>query len=443
MSISCTILLPGRSDEYGRGLAVGQDYTGPDELVKSMHFAKVAVIEGFPYDIPTPPVGLVRRRSMLPKNLSVPTTSFDLIAAESLGASVAVNVEPQTVTVNVTSSGNGRLGRSKITNLEVGKFYEYSIEVVSFNLPNKASMTGHIMGVGYTPLSGTQALSAQSANLVPGGRIGIRFQASTVAEYFRCGLNINNAGLPLTVGDSIVFTRPAVYEVSGLSGSLIDYGWSPYGPVGGVAADYDAIGSCVLCCGDSWFDAVTDPPALLASTYRREVILSATGGYRLDQIDAALGTLIAGGWASLNPSRRYPPGIAIIEGGINDITASATGWTMWSRMQSILAKLAEKNIVPIIITPTLPTDSTYSDASTRAASDLYHQLVRESGVAYIDGPANFCNADGTANTALMTDDAGAHLHLLTAGINLLTRLIDEKIRSIEAIGATASSSIAW
>ncbi len=385
----------------------------------------------------------VRRRAMLPKNLSTPTTSFDLIAAESLGSSVAVNTEPQTVTVTCTSSGNGRLGRAKITNLEVGKFYEYSIEVVNFNLPNKASMTGHIMGVGFTPTSGTQAISAQSANLVPGGRIGIRFQASTVGEYFRCGLNINNAGLALTVGDSIVFTRPAVYEVSGLSGSLIDYGWSAYGPVGGAPQVSDAIGSCVLCCGDSWFDAITDPPALLASTYRREIVLSATGGYRLDQIDTALGALIASGSASLNPSYRHAPGIAVIEGGINDITASATGWTMWGRMQSILAKLAAKNIMPIIVTPVLPTDSTYSNASTMAASDLYHRLVRESGISYIDGPANFCNADGTANVTLMTDDAGAHLHLTSAGIAILTRLMDEKIRSIETIGASSANSIAW
>ncbi len=372
------------------------------------------------------------RRTMLPNNLSVPTVSFDLIAVESLGASVAVNTEPQTVTVTCTSSGNGRLGRAKVTNLEVGKFYEYSIEVVSFNLPNKASMTGHIMGVGYTPTSGTQAISAQSANLVPGGRIGIRFQASTVGEYFRCGLNINNAGLPLTVGDSIVFTRPAVYEVSGLSGSLIDYGWSPYGPVGGFPKDEDALGSCILCCGDSWFDALTDPPALLASTYRRELILSATGGYRLDQIDTALGTLLAAGSASLNPPYRHAPGIAIVEGGINDITASATGWTMWSRMQSILDKLDSRGISPIVVAPVLPTDSTYSNTATRAAITLYYRLLRESGVPYIDGMAKFCNADGSWNSTLMTDDAGAHLHLTTAGITLLTSLLEDAIRSLES-----------
>lgn len=49
MSLTCTILLPGRADEYGRRLTVGQTYTGPDDLVSSMHFAKVADIPGFPY----------------------------------------------------------------------------------------------------------------------------------------------------------------------------------------------------------------------------------------------------------------------------------------------------------------------------------------------------------------------------------------------------------
>lgn len=54
MSLTCTILVPGRTDEYGRSLTVGQEYTGPDELVKSMHFARVAYIEGFPYPPATP-----------------------------------------------------------------------------------------------------------------------------------------------------------------------------------------------------------------------------------------------------------------------------------------------------------------------------------------------------------------------------------------------------
>jgi len=50
MSLTCTILVPGRVDEYGRSLAVGQEYTGPDDLVKSMHFARIANIAGFPYE---------------------------------------------------------------------------------------------------------------------------------------------------------------------------------------------------------------------------------------------------------------------------------------------------------------------------------------------------------------------------------------------------------
>ncbi len=49
MSITCTILTPGRVDEYGRVLSVGQSYTGPDELVLSMQAAGVARIVSYPY----------------------------------------------------------------------------------------------------------------------------------------------------------------------------------------------------------------------------------------------------------------------------------------------------------------------------------------------------------------------------------------------------------
>lgn len=53
MSIACTILTPNRVDEYGRPLYVGQEYVGPDDLVKSMHFAGAAKIKDFPYETDT------------------------------------------------------------------------------------------------------------------------------------------------------------------------------------------------------------------------------------------------------------------------------------------------------------------------------------------------------------------------------------------------------
>jgi len=378
---------------------------------------------------------LSRRR--VGQNLTAETSLFALVAAASGGTIVTSGAsEPQSVTANCTST-TCRLGMAKNINYDVSKYYEYSIEVEDFFFTNKSIISGQIMGVGFTPAAGTQYYTGAAANLVKGQRLAIRYQPGGAADYLRAGININ-ASLPCTPGDFIKFTRPALYEVDSLVGDPIPYTYSRYGVLGsmsvGVAPyqDYHTIGSCVLCCGDSWFDFTTDPPALLGANYGREVIISATGGYTLANISTALATLLATGTAALNPSYNHVPGICVIEGGINDLTADASGRTLFTRLQSILAQLAPRNIVPIIVLPTLPTDSTFNTAGRRTAIDLYRKLVLETGIDYIDGPLYFCNADGTANTTYMTDDAGAHLHLLTAGITLLTRLIDEKIRVVEA-----------
>ncbi len=384
---------------------------------------------------------LAGRRAMAPRNLIANNLAYALVAAASGGTITTTTPEPQSVVANCTATGATRLGMSKDITYDVTKFYEYSIEIEDFFFANQASVGGQLMGVGYTPASGTQSLTISSTPLVKGGRVAIRFQPGNAADYIRCGLNVQG-GFNATAGDFIKFTRPAVYEVDGLAGGPIPYTWSLYGAVGLAPARTDSVGSCVLCCGDSWFNDATDPPGLLAKQYGREIVLSATGGHRLDNIATALNALIATGTAALNPSYRHVPGVAIIEGGINDLTADATGWTMWSRLLGILTTLRAKQIIPIVVLPTLPTDSAWSTVARRTAIDLYRRLVLTSGVAYLDGPLYFCNEDGTASTTYLTTDADK-LHLQTAGMTLMARLLDEKIREVESLGLLNAGVATW
>ncbi len=134
MSLTCTILIPGRVDEYGRGLRVGQEYTGPDDLVKSMHFAKVAEIKGFPYSTDNSLEAHLSEHAALGMSTgaAVPTGWFDILpywdltnvsgdTAAGLTTSVDYNVTfagRPTIRIDVpagTSGAKALLGTSAAT----------------------------------------------------------------------------------------------------------------------------------------------------------------------------------------------------------------------------------------------------------------------------------------------------------------------------------------
>ena len=385
------------------------------------------------------------RRAMYPTNLIDPAGTTSLL--QTLGTATVAGTHPNPRTYDLVATATGSTARitagpNTIT-LDTTKIYELSAKVVAYSVANQGAMASRWMEASSGVSAGVSNLNFGSTIPVVGTRYAIRFTPTNASNIFRFGFGCN-AGENVTSGDRIKFEDIQLVEVDSLSGTVTPFSYAPYGAAGKAASATDQIGSCIIVCGDSWANDATDFARLLGTTYRRELILSATAGHRLDQIATDLSAKIASGQTGLNRPYFHTPGVAVIQGGINDAVAGASAWTMYSRLRSMIdGVLTPRGIVPVVVLPVLPTNSSSYTAARLAAVNGYCPMVFESGLRVVT-TADWClNADGSANTTYMADDTGVWIHPTTYGHSILAGKVDAAIRVIEQSRNMILPSATW
>lgn len=336
------------------------------------------------------------------------------------------------MTATATEGGTtARILGSITLTLNTAKYYEISVRVDAVSLANQAAMTKGWFGLSVAPTEGTQQLLFGVQNPVAGGRVAIRIKPAAASTIVRMGIGINN-GETVVAGDTMSFSDLCCYEIADIAETVLDYSYSAYGVVGKAAEGHYLPGSCVLVCGDSWSNDYTEWAGLLSKTYRREVIVRATGGHNLAQIKTNFDTAIAEGAAARNRPAYNIPGVGVIVGGINDIISNTSPRTIVDRAQALIDAMRLRYIRPIFVVQPLATDSTHyttDRATTRAYLASY---LKSEGVDVIDLHDHaFVNSDGTASVTLMNSESLAWIHPSAAGSAELARLIDARIRDID------------
>jgi hypothetical protein len=387
------------------------------------------------------------RREMYRTNLISPSTAPGVV--QTLGTVTVSGTHPAPRRVDCVATSSGSTARIlaawTATGLDTSKFYEFSATVVALSLATPGAYADEWMASSGIPTSGTQSLKFSTLMPVAGTRYGFRFQPSASSWTLRVGLGCNTAET-VAAGDFIRFEDFQLCEVDSLSGTVEDFSYAFYGAAGKSASVTDSIGSCILVCGDSWANDAADFGALLASTHGREVILVATAGNRLDQISTDVAAKIASGTTGLYRPNFHVPRLAVVQGGINDLVADASAITMFTRLRTIVEdQLIARDIVPLVVLPVLPLNSTHYTSGRNSALLDYARRVYAAGYQVID-PADWCvQASGNANTDFMADESGAWIHLSTIGYKLLAKRIDERISILEGwdFFGSASASGDW
>lgn len=373
--------------------------------------------------------GTPRRRAMYPRNFLAPTNAPG--KTETIGTVTDAGAHPNARTVSCLATSTGSTARiiaAWTMAVETSKFYELSATVDSVSIANYAAMSKHWLSVT-TPAEGTQALIMGTTQPVAGQRFAVRFKPAGTSTTCRVGLGCNS-GETVTDGDSITFSDIQLCEVDGLAGSAIPFSYRINGTVGATAQLGDTIDSAVLCIGDSWANDTNDYPGVIASTYNREVLVSATGGHTLTQISAALTAFIAAGTTSRFRPNFHIPGVCIVEGGINDIIQDRTADAMFADLLAILAILRARNIVPIVMLPTLATDSSHYTAARANVAARYAAKVYGE-VQEVVRSADYClNADGTAHTTNMLSETSAWIHPSITGHIVISKALDDILRRV-------------
>lgn len=381
------------------------------------------------------------RRPTFPVNLINPAGPTSLL--QTLGTVTVSGAHPDARTFSCVATSSGSTARitggpSTLT-LDTGKTYELSVNVVAYQVANQGAMIARWLEASSGVSSGTQALTMSSTVPMPGNRYGIRFVPSNASNIFRFGFGCN-AGENVTAGDTIVFSDAQLCEVDSLSGSVTSFSYAPYGAAGMAASSSDTLGSCILVCGDSWMNDATDPGQLLATTFGRELVLSATAGHRLDQIASALEAKFASGKTGLNRPYFHTPKIAVVQGGINDVAADANAATVFSRLMSIVGQLTIRKMPFLVVLPVLATDAASYTAARGAVISEYHKRCYKAGFNILR-PGDWClTAAGARDTTYMDVDG---IHLTTAGCAKLAGQIDDAIRAMESTYHFLRSSITY
>ncbi len=372
---------------------------------------------------------LKSRRPMYPVNLLSPSGSTS--AVQTLGTVTVAGTHPNPRTFTCLATGTGStariIGSPGTQTLDITKMYEFSATVVEYSVANQGAMTRSWLEASSNVVIGTPALLMSSTIPVVGTRYAIRFTPSQASNIFRIGFGCNNPE-NVTSGDKIVFSDIQLCEVDSLTGSPIDFSFSNYGSAGKTASPSDSIGSCVIVCGDSWMNDAADPGPLLGSVHGREVIISATAGWRLDQISTDLSTKLSAGNISFYRPNFHFPTFAVVEGGINDVTADATSSTMFLRLQTIIDTLTSNNIKFLVVLPTLATDAALYTAARGAVIDEYHKRCYLAGLNIVR-PGDWCLlSTGALDPTYMLADG---IHLNSTGFPVLAKQLDDEIRRIE------------
>lgn len=382
--------------------------------------------------------GRTIRRPLIPvsANPNLISTSDIPATVQTLGTVTNAGTNPRTITCVATASGStGRIMAAFTkSDLVTNGLYQFSATVDSVSLANPGAMSRSWLGQ-----TGSNPAAKFPGNIpVAGSRYGINFTAAAGANLMRVGFGTDGIE-NVVAGDTIVFSDIALYTVSSLSDPVLPYTESNAFPLGDTASSSDTIGSCVLFCGDSWMNNDTDIAGLVATTYQRERVLVATAGHTLSQISTALNAAVASGSTYLNSPYRHVPGIAVIEGGINDIVGGITGATMFTTLSAMLTKVKSMGMKPIVILPCLSTQYASYTADMATQNTAYRKLVFASGVPVVDPQEVMLNDDGTSTSYL----SGDHVHPTAYGYALLARMVEKAIRAVESENAFTAYDARW
>lgn len=382
-----------------------------------------------------------QRRPMYPRGIvEYGATPADIT---TLGTVSTVGGDTRTVNNLATSAGStARIFRSfAVTGLATDRYYQVAATVDAFVSAGGITKgwLGTSGGIAESSLGGTIFELPNTTTPVVGQRMGFNFRPSASTVTLRGGLGINFTET-VAINDRLQLSGFTLVEVDSINAPIQPFYETKYGYVG--RADQGSgpwsMGSCVMFSGDSWFNDPTDPPGLVGRLYGREAIVVATAGYTLSQIATDLDAAFAS-TAYLNAPNRFPPTIAVSEGGINDVNVDVSSKALFTKQQTILAKYRARNIYPIVVIPVLATDSTYYTAGRAQVLTDYQAALDRAGIDYIRAADFLLNVDGTANVTYMSSESSIWIHPTAAGYLLVAKAIEAKLREIERNQRTPQS----
>lgn len=359
--------------------------------------------------------------------------------ATEIGGTVVAGADTKNAgTYACTATSTSVRALTEIVALEMSteKYYVFRAKISAVTLGAPISMSkvwfnNHIGSSPYTVAEGVTSLAFPASIPVAGSVVSITFKPRFAGtNTLRLGIGVNGSET-CVIGDSITFTDIGVYEVPSLSSPVPDIAISPTFPNSPVVESVKLPGDCVLCVGDSWANGDTDFPGVLGTTYNREIVRTATGGHTLNQIRAAMTTLLSSD-SNLSYPNKNIPGIAIIEGGINSLTGGATAESMITDITAMLLMCRIRGIVPIVIIPFLSSDSTNYTNARWNVLNTYKEFVKNEGCFWIDCGYFLTMPTGAANQSLMTSEGGLWVHPSQDGYNYIAYLCDLMCRRIDA-----------
>jgi len=421
----------------GSVLAAGTTQTLARDVAADLVARGCATPVGTPlWQFPVADRTFSKKRTMYPVNLLNPRLTGGYV--ETLGTASEVAATSETghsvVTCTATTAGStARIlkGWSTIT-LDTAKYYELSCTPTEVILGNRGAMGQIWFGIVTAPTEGSQGLNISSAPPVVGRRAVIRFRPSGASTIIRMGLGINVAETVM-VGDKIVATDFALYEIPSLTSVVEDYSYNAYGVCGKAqSSPAPTPASCVWAIGDSWTNDATDWAQMLGMAYGREMRVIAQGGDTLDVMKWRVDTAAAlgSGWL-LNPAQNVP-GVAVIVGGINDIVADATFITLRDRAQTLIDYARDRNMIPIFVLQPFANNAASYTSGRNTIRTAWANYIKQEGCDYIDlNEEGYLTAGAAANDTYLLDASGAWIHPTTAGIYLLTELIEKRLRATD------------
>jgi hypothetical protein len=388
---------------------------------------------------------IAKKRTMYPVNLLNPRLTGGYVQTLGTASEVAATSETghSVVTCTATTAGStARIMKSwTALTLDTEKYYELSCTPTGVTLGNRAATSKGWFGVAVPPTEGTQELTVGSAPPVAGQRAVIRFRPSTASTVIRLGLGIN-ATETVMVGDKIVATDFALYEIPTLNSVVEDYSYNASGVCGKAQlSPTPTPASCVLAIGDSWTNDATDWAQMLGLAYGREMRVIAQGGDNLDVMKSRVDTAAAlgSGWL-LNPAHNVP-GVVVIVGGINDIVADQTFITLRDRAQTLIDYARDRNMIPIFVLQPFANNAASYTSGRNTIRTAWANYIKQEGCDYIDLNNEGYLTAGAANDTYLLDASGAWIHPTTAGITLLTNLIENRLRDIDRPGVVLNTPV--
>lgn len=323
-----------------------------------------------------------------------------------------------------TAAGTAQVTGAITASVLTDSYYVLAATVESVSL-DAATLAGtaYWMAPVAVPTEGIRGYKFPESVPVAGQRYQMTFKPSSTTGSMRFGLGAT-ATTTLANGDTIKFKDIAMYKVSALTDTDVGFFYPRTNDVK-TAVDGVLLPADAICCiGDSWSDGVaTDWPFVLGNTHNHEVTQYGLASQRLDQILTLANTLVADTTRLAYPYYNIP-GIAFIQGGVNDLAQDYTAAQMIASATSLLAVFRSRGIVPVLILPVLVSDAANYTEARHNARLAYVAWVKSEGCHYIDCQELFAIQTGAANQTLLTSETGAWIHPSTAGTALLAQVCD-------------------